>query len=379
MLEHVRIMNFKAHTDTTIDPGRLTCLVGPNGVGKTSVLQAIHYVSQLTYKSTGQLFRPGSQRDPYVLFNRKSKDPLSIEVAGTAEGKKWQVVVGLKPDCRTADPEDSDWLASLEWGFGNDDHPQEWMSDLVLGRKLAPELLASLKSVAYYRLSTSSISSPSYSEHRRPLVEFDGTGLASAIAYMMTAERSTFEKLLAALRAVVPSVRDIRVKPAPVYQSVRRIIETGEGVSEAETSMKVSGQELFFDFANAADIPAHAASDGTLVTLGLLAILYSPTKPNLVLLDDLEQSLHPEAQGELIAQLRKILKKFPELQIIATTHSPYLVDALKPKEVWMLHHDSKGILKSGSLDSHPQAKKALRVLTTGEFWSSEGEMWVGRE
>jgi recombinational DNA repair ATPase RecF len=41
MLAAVRLQDFKNHLDTQIRLGRLTCLVGPNGCGKTSVLEAI--------------------------------------------------------------------------------------------------------------------------------------------------------------------------------------------------------------------------------------------------------------------------------------------------------------------------------------------------
>jgi recombinational DNA repair ATPase RecF len=45
MLTEVCLRDFKNHVATTIKPGRMTCLVGPNGCGKTSVLEAIQFVS----------------------------------------------------------------------------------------------------------------------------------------------------------------------------------------------------------------------------------------------------------------------------------------------------------------------------------------------
>jgi hypothetical protein len=44
----------------------------------------------------------------------------------------------------------------------------------------------------------------------------------------------------------------------------------------------------------APDVPAHAASEGTLITLALLTALCSPNRPRILLLDDIDQSLHPQ-------------------------------------------------------------------------------------
>ena len=78
-------------------------------------------------------------------------------------------------------------------------------------------------------------------------------------------------------------------------------------------------------------------------------------------------------------QLREILKLRPDLQIIMSTHSPYVIDELTPDEVCLLVPGKDGCAVSRSLSDHPNAKKALEVLTTGEFWSAEGEAWVAKE
>ncbi len=136
------------------------------------------------------------------------------------------------------------------------------------------------------------------------------------------------------------------------------------------------GHELIFDMAGAKEIPAHSVSEGTLLALALLTLLWSPDCPNLVLLDDIEQGLHPKAQRELIGQIRQILAQRPGLQIVLTSHSPYIVDELEAEEVWLLATDAEGVAQAKRLSDHPDARRVLEVLTTGEFWSAEGEDWV---
>ena len=51
MLEKVELHNFKIHRDTQLilDSSRLHALVGQNSSGKTSVLQALYYLTQLIF------------------------------------------------------------------------------------------------------------------------------------------------------------------------------------------------------------------------------------------------------------------------------------------------------------------------------------------
>ncbi len=50
----------------------------------------------------------------------------------------------------------------------------------------------------------------------------------------------------------------------------------------------------------------------------------------VVLIDELELHLHPKWQREVTAKLRKT---FPNIQFIATTHSPFVIQALRPGEL----------------------------------------------
>jgi predicted ATPase len=123
-------------------------------------------------------------------------------------------------------------------------------------------------------------------------------------------------------------------------------------------------------------IPAHAISEGTMLTLGLLTVLMNPKQPNLVLLDDIEQGLHPKAQRDLVTVFKEIIRDNPNLQIIFSTHSPYIIDELTPSQVHVLSNSNLGFTSSNRLDEHPDVEWAKQTLTTGEFWDAEGEDWV---
>ena len=86
MIDRVHFEKFKSLDDVTIELGRLTALVGPNGCGKSSVLQGIHLLSQTGIpgkEETAERHRFGSTfggpRDPRRLTGPDR--PATIELA----------------------------------------------------------------------------------------------------------------------------------------------------------------------------------------------------------------------------------------------------------------------------------------------------------
>lgn len=73
-------------------------------------------------------------------------------------------------------------------------------------------------------------------------------------------------------------------------------------------------------------------SVGTLQTIALLVAALSPGTP-LVVIEEPENSIHPWALRNLVEAFRVASEK---KQILLTSHSPILIDQLKPEEVWVV-------------------------------------------
>jgi hypothetical protein len=215
------------------------------------------------------------------------------------------------------------------------------------------------------KMQASSLAEVSFSPDEIPRVAEDGRYLASAIAYLKTYEEAAFERLEAAVRRVIPQVERLRVKRTKrQFTETRYVHVEGRGVPIQETREAV-GDELVFDMRGVGEITAQDVSEGTLLAVGLLTVLMSPACPNLVLFDDVEQALHPKAQRELIQVLKDILREREDLQIIVTTHSPYIVDALDVSSVCVMAMDAKGAVKTKALSEHPNAARFFGYLNDG--------------
>ncbi len=64
-------------------------------------------------------------------------------------------------------------------------------------------------------------------------------------------------------------------------------------------------------------------------------------KPAILLIDEIENHLHPTWQRRVIPAL---LDHFPGLQIFATTHSPFVVAGLRAGQVHLLKRDENGVV-----------------------------------
>jgi len=98
-------------------------------------------------------------------------------------------------------------------------------------------------------------------------------------------------------------------------------------------------------------IPLGALADGHRVPLGMIFDLYHWALQTgqvtaeggirgVLLVDEIEQHLHPALQAEVMRRFRRL---FPELQIIATTHSPMVALSVKPDELVVLKKQGQSV------------------------------------
>jgi len=202
------------------------------------------------------------------------------------------------------------------------------------------------------------LAEPSYPTDVSLSLPSDGRGLSSILAGLQLERPDLFNKIIDRLRSVVPNLEGLRL---------RRALVAPERV----------GHEILFDMLGAEGIPAKSASHGTLLTLGILTALSLNDGPQVALIDDLERGLHPKAMSDFVQQLRGIQN--PNLQIVATSHSPYLIDCVEADEVLLTSIDEEGYALVRPLTDHPDYAEWKGLMQAGEFWSSVGEDWITRE
>ena len=141
---------------------------------------------------------------------------------------------------------------------------------------------------------------------------------------------------------------------------------------------EVIAQRFEVEFKGAGWISAEHLSEGTLIAMGLMTALHTSDRPRLILLDDIDRGLHPRAQREVVTVLKKLLDEpsNADLQIITTTHSPFVVDCVEASAVRIMSVDKAEHAICTKLTDHPDWERWRTSLRAGEFWSFVGEDWM---
>ena len=158
-------------------------------------------------------------------------------------------------------------------------------------------------------------------------------------------------------RGVMPKIVE---KLQAVYEDVEDII-VRVGGGTVQTFIRERGMS--------SPIPAARLSDGTLRYLCLLAILYHPTPPPLICLEEPEIGLHPD----LISGLAEMLKEASQrTQLIVTTHSDLLVSKFtdQPEAVVVCERTPDGTTLE-RLDAQ-SLQGWLEEYSLGEVWLRGG-------
>jgi len=361
MINSIRIRNFKNIRSADIELERLTVFVGANASGKTSVLEAIHYCTLGAQGDPKKVF--GYERHCDWLYTRGGSGDLSMRC--TTDDGIYGVSASL-PTIPNFSDEKPEQIGKRAWNFS------KTPPDDVRRR----EALQDSRSMVFLHLNASQLAKESYSEDQPPRVEFDGAGLPSVLAYLKLADDDAFEKIQDSMRKFVPHFRRIRIQKKTIRRTETEVIRIDEQSVPRRTNRNYQGEALIFDFVNSQNIAAHGVSEGTLLLLGLMTVLQGPVHPNVLLMDDIEHGLHPLAQKQLLEVLSLLMKEYPKLQVLASAHSPYLLDGLSPEQVRFVAADEHGYSMVHKLVDHPQFEKWKDEMAPGEMWSLFGDKWT---
>ncbi|KXU34747.1 hypothetical protein AXK11_07860 [Cephaloticoccus primus] len=172
-----------------------------------------------------------------------------------------------------------------------------------------------------------------------PELASNGANLSAVLAQLQAGEPAPFARLEEELRRVLPEFSGIEfVRPsADTVQLALRLRAGAEAVTAPDGGAGLAGGELAGELVSADNL-----SQGTLYLMALLYLAFQPQPPSVVCVEEIDRGIHPR----LLRPLRDLLYRLsypaecgesrrPPVQVLATTHSPYLLDLFKdhPEEI----------------------------------------------
>lgn len=362
MLTRVRFAGIKSLRDVTVDLDPFTVLVGPNGCGKSTFLDQMERVCvasapDANYYGGHALGWNGTLLSKHRLAaERTTGFSGPMEWSAVADGAL-QFTLSVPPE-----PRGNHYLVSavtirtpdaeLTISNGANSESVQQFDDQLRSRFSWRSQRLALVPWAIRRPCEMT------ADHLEP----SGYGLGTVLKDLAANHTQRYLELQEALRSIVPHFREIRLG--------KDAIPAADALSE---SVPVTTLELVMSQGR---IPAHQVSDGTLLALAVLTAAHNPDQPSLLLIDDLDHGLHLRAQYAMVKALRAAMRSRPDLQVVCTTHSPFMFEDIEGEEVRVMALDAQGYTRVRRLTEHPDYARWRTAMTSGEVWANVGEDWV---
>lgn len=156
---------------------------------------------------------------------------------------------------------------------------------------------------------------------------------------------------------------------------LHRIAERVPGIDNIDTERSPDGRLLlrFNDKGFHEPFYAQQVSDGTLKLFAYLLLLEDPSPPPFICVEEPENGLYHKLLEILAREFRDhATKKRGAPQVFVTTHQPYFVDALGPRETWILEKGDDGFaaIRRASEDTIVESM-VTEGLPLGSLWYSD--------
>jgi hypothetical protein len=359
MIREVFFRNYKGLREVRLEIERLTVLIGPNGSGKTSVLEGLSRLVRAGLDGPRAVLTGPRAMEVGLVASRGALDALELSLEGMWRGKRG--ALGFRIDgledfpfssrCRVVHQLGEERsVTTLELPFEASDPVGDVM------RSAASPLVDLLPTPFFPRFSVDCLAAPA---QQGCSLDESGAGLAGVLVRLSKERPDAFLKLQDALRAVIPGLLRVRHAAARI-----------------PGDREEWGYEVVLDLAGASDVPARVASEGTLLVIGAFTAMIATERPMLLCLDHLERALHPAAARRFLEQIELLLAEDTALQIVATTDSPILLDHVKGADVRVLGLGRDGAAACVPLALHPDYPLLKDDLRPGELWRQIGDAWV---
>lgn len=342
-LKSMMLRNFRCFSDLKVNfNNRLTVVVGNNGAGKSTVLEAATIAAGTLTSAMDGLTNYGIKKSDahYKCFDLGSnidvqpQFPVEITAAGNVDGKNIS------------------WTRSLNSAKGRDGLASAKELTVIAGvyqeRMRSGDKELKLPIISYYgtgRLWAQhrEKKSDTFEKNNRSNGYIDSLdGAANDKLMMKWFQKMTMQQLQR--NQEIPEFTAVRMAMEQVFASIT-------GFSDVKVQFNLdtgSIDVIYFDKNNEhVRIPVSLLSDGYKCTISLIAdIAYRMAILNpqlldrvlietegIVLIDEIDLHLHPTWQKRILKDLMDI---FPKVQFIVSTHAPEVINSVKSDSVVML-------------------------------------------
>lgn len=336
------VKNYMIHQDTGLDLSPITVLVGPQGGGKSSLFDAIINFSMLARGNLRQAFGPypySFRQTIHRSANTVSRISYSVEMSKQSEDQNRLQYEISYSQIGQANP-DPKFMIHNERLSDSDgkvlfDRSEPNSFDVAAGLDLSEDrgLLAALRQAEFagnvnpenellsycarnisrfnkFRLDPTVLAQPSRlpdaTSGSGPRIGYHGDDLAATLYHLNETSDPALVRIFDELRRIDPSFDEL--------------------IFSAVGTDRIAFDALYSDARGA--VPAVRLSSGTLSFLGLITLLLTANRPPLLMIEEPENGLTPQAVKDVFAVVKKLAHDdLPEnrSQVLMSSHSPFVI------------------------------------------------------
>jgi predicted ATPase len=383
-IESLRVENYRALRQVELDNlTKMTVLLGPNGSGKSTLFDVFNFLSECFQFGLRHAWdRRGRGRE---LKTRSASGPIVFDLKYRESRGTPVISYHLAIDEGSRGPEViEEWL---QWRRGTSGKPFRFLEfrrgvgravsgelpdaedqrkdttlrspDLIAVNTLGqlaehPRVAALREFITDWYVSYLSIDQTRNQPEAGPQERLTkgGDNLANVIQHLKEQYPERLEHIFAVLRQRIPRLERVEAEPMP---DGRLLLQIKDAPFELPVLSKF-------------------ASDGTMKMLAYLTVLYNPEPPRFIGIEEPENFLHPRLLPELAEECRAASE---HSQLLITSHSPFLLDAIRADEVRVLYRNEQGFtqaVRACDIQGIPELVRAGASL--GYLWM-EGHFGLG--
>jgi predicted ATPase len=334
-VQRLRIQNYGCIEDVTLALTPLHALIGPNDSGKSTVLTALRTLTTLAAGLIGNADDSGKLAAA-MITNAK------LVFEADVQGEVWRVTNAGLPYIKEEIVQRG--IVQRESSGRHISHVSQVLREDAVKRALAGSTL--------FRLEPDSLRMPTHLIAEGQPLRFSnalGLGLPAIYDAIITRDLPAYIAIGKRLGALFPTVKGL--SPRNITQDTKAL-----GVQ------LLDGTFVGADF----------MSEGMLYFLAYAALPYlEPTA--MILIEEPENGLHPARIREVMGVLRELSMT---TQVVLATHSPLVVNELRPEEVTVLTRDASRGTTATRIKDTPNFDERSKVYALGELWVSyaDGEL-----
>ena len=366
MLTSIRIQNFRSIRDASVKLGQVNLFIGPNNSGKSNFLKGIEFFAKslegqkYTQSEFEQIITRASIRErtpePSHPALKKLQDiQLDAETESISPLVVPQNTVIVRHNGST-DVYKSHLFASEESHaeFKNSvdsDKLEEFYDDAPF------RLRRILSNTLVYKPDPAKFITTDAIEFAEKL-DANGQNITNFLFNLSQNHKEIFQKFEKDFKNCVGSLDRVATPANPL--------------TKGQLKLK------FFD-PQGNSYWAEEVSEGVLYFLAILCIVHQPDPPKLLLLEEPEKGIHPRRIREVMDFIFE-LARLRDIQIIITSHSPYVVDHFAdiPEciSVFDRENGETVIHNAADLIAKTNEEYAAQGLPPTSYKDSLGEYWV---